>query len=701
MPRRRCNISVEPRQKLRSTDQHETFSRRAMSIPPKPEDQPALPQQPEAPPIIVQGDAAVVQPIALSGNATVDTIIGQVIVQPPSLLTAQERRERQAMIGKVRRTWVEGFLRRSLVEMAWIELGLTERADLAQLPLNAQYQELHRPPRDLPADTPIIDSFDESGGSLLILGAPGAGKTMLLLGLCRDLLDRAAHDDAQPIPVVLNLSSWSVKDESLEHWLVKELNERYAVPRHIAQHWVNSNALLLLLDGLDEVAEQRRDGCAAAINVYREQHLVSLAICSRQTDYEALTTRLRIDSAVLVQPLSDQQVDTYMQAGGERLDGLRLSLTSEPELRALMHTPLMLSVASIAAKAMARPQPGKSWAESIWHAYIAVVLGRRKSFIALSRNALLSNLQQLARILIQQSQAIFFIERIQPQWLRSRALFGLAWAGSILSGLALLLIMMVLLSLLVGLLLAPWTILTMGPLTGSAAFSLVGLLGGMLSWLALVIAGVPGRTFLAEVEPFETASWSSRGLLVGGAVWAVSLGVFWYVNGSLSLTAAALTAIPAYVLAIGVGITGGTITATERPNEGIRRAVLVMGYIGLAAGLPLLFAGLSASLGVREGLIGGIVLGIMGIGVGLGVGAAKGGFSALKHMFIRLLLAWSGQFPLHLRPWLDAGVDRVLLYRVGGGYIFIHRLLMEHIAAMTDQDLEQLIATVDLSHKGQ
>jgi hypothetical protein len=35
-----------------------------------------------------------------------------------------------------------------------------------------------------------------------------------------------------------------------------------------------------------------------------------------------------------------------------------------------------------------------------------------------------------------------------------------------------------------------------------------------------------------------------------------------------------------------------------------------------------------------------------------------------------------------LVPFLDHCVDLIFLRRVGGGYIFVHRLLMEHFAEM-------------------
>jgi predicted NACHT family NTPase len=51
--------------------------------------------------------------------------------------------------------------------------------------------------------------FDRLGGGLLILGAPGSGKTTALLELARHLLDKAEADEHQPIPVVFNLVSWA------------------------------------------------------------------------------------------------------------------------------------------------------------------------------------------------------------------------------------------------------------------------------------------------------------------------------------------------------------------------------------------------------------------------------------------------------------------------------------------------------------
>src|SRR3954465_480570 len=162
---------------------------------------------------------------------------------------------RRQMLKVVRETWIDGYLRHSLDNLARIELGLEEKLDAISRPWDAIVQQPDRAPRPLPSDQAIGDVFDKLGQALLILGAPGAGKTTLLLELTRDQLDRAERDPTHPIPVVFPLSTWAESRRSLMEWLVDELNKRYDVPRKIGQKWVNNDQILPLLDGLDEVKQ--------------------------------------------------------------------------------------------------------------------------------------------------------------------------------------------------------------------------------------------------------------------------------------------------------------------------------------------------------------------------------------------------------------------------------------------------------------
>ena len=56
---------------------------------------------------------------------------------------------------------------------------------------------------------------------------------------------------------------------------------------------------------------------------------------------------------------------------------------------------------------------------------------------------------------------------------------------------------------------------------------------------------------------------------------------------------------------------------------------------------------------------------------------------SIGHYTLRWLLYRNGSLPFRdLIPFLDYCVERIFLRRVGGGYIFVHRLLMEHFASL-------------------
>ena len=42
--------------------------------------------------------------------------------------------------------------------------------------------------------------------------------------------------------------------------------------------------------------------------------------------------------------------------------------------------------------------------------------------------------------------------------------------------------------------------------------------------------------------------------------------------------------------------------------------------------------------------------------------------------------------------FLETAKDLIFLRRIGGGYIFIHRLLLEYFAALTEDDIRRLSA---------
>ena len=83
----------------------------------------------------------------------------------------------------------------------------------------------------------------------------------------------------------------------------------------------------------------------------------------------------------------------------------------------------------------------------------------------------------------------------------------------------------------------------------------------------------------------------------------------------------------------------------------------------------------------RDGLIYGLLIGLFGGLVG-GNEIISPNVVVIPHYALRLVIAFNNYLPFRLIPFLDYCVDRIFLRKVGGGYIFIHRLLMEHFAAM-------------------
>jgi hypothetical protein len=61
---------------------------------------------------------------------------------------------------------------------------------------------------------------------------------------------------------------------------------------------------------------------------------------------------------------------------------------------------------------------------------------------------------------------------------------------------------------------------------------------------------------------------------------------------------------------------------------------------------------------------------------------ATWGAVLIQHYSLRFVLTRNELLPQRLIPFLEYAVDLIFLRRVGGSYIFVHRLLMEHFAEM-------------------
>jgi hypothetical protein len=271
----------------------------------------------------------------------------------------------------------------------------------------------------------IVKAYDEASRGMLILGAPGAGKSTLIRELACELVNRAEKDPDHPIPVLVNLSSWATKKLPLEFWLVEQLQVVYVLPRHLSQSWIEQDQFLLLLDGLDEVEASARPTCIKCINAYQGTHFVPLVVCSRSQEYLTQAQRLTLPYAVEVQPLASEQVDDYLKSVGKPVAAVRSALGSNPVLHDLVASPLMLNVATLAYRGKSAkdlPQLGtpEEQQRQVFTHYVERMLEQRTRNWHYPSPRTKRWLIWLARQMQQHLLTEFYLERLQRSWLPTK-----------------------------------------------------------------------------------------------------------------------------------------------------------------------------------------------------------------------------------------------------------------------------------------
>ena len=367
-----------------------------------------------------------IQYLTVNETFSLAKLIGHRPVKPPS--GKEEYRFREVLLNKVKQYWIKGVLEKSLYSKGLIDLGLEERLDAVKRPSSIVQEIPNKSGQTLPEGKSVSDVFNQmgTGRTLLILGEPGAGKTITLLKLAQELIARTEKDFSQPIPVVLNLSSWGNKQQTIADWLIEELNSTYQISKALGKVWIEDQQILLLLDGLDEVKIERRETCIRAINEFMQEHgLIEIVVTSRIRDYEALSTRLQLQGAICLQSLTFQQVNQYLDRAGEQLEAVKTLLQEDTTLQELAKSPLTLSVMTLAYKGKKLqdlPNTGskEERRKHLFDAYIERMFKRRKYEPRYSEVQAMRWLIWLAQQMFHKSQTVFLLERIQPTWLSNR-----------------------------------------------------------------------------------------------------------------------------------------------------------------------------------------------------------------------------------------------------------------------------------------
>ncbi|MCP4362704.1 MAG: hypothetical protein GY796_32265 [Chloroflexi bacterium] len=331
-----------------------------------------------------------------------------------------EQSNQWVLMEKVRRFWVNGMLTPLREEETFIPLKLQCVNDAVEHPWTDVIDI-----RQTPVPANIYQAFRNANRALLIMGTPGAGKTVSLVELAEYLLAVVADDTTQPIPVILNLSSWAGKQVDIATWTVEEMVAKYQIPRRMGRDWLAQDRLLLLFDGLDEMLPVYRIECLVALNVFRQKHgLADMVVCCREEAYEtavtANNTPLQLNGAVRVRPLTTAQIRENIPLH------LVDSLFADADLLEMAQTPLALNMIRLAYGAANGDENGSQKGTAVptttrhlFDIYVQRMLQRQtaKTENNLPDADVTKHLSWLAQQMQRHNQSIFLIEQLQPSWL--------------------------------------------------------------------------------------------------------------------------------------------------------------------------------------------------------------------------------------------------------------------------------------------
>ncbi|GII60972.1 SARP family transcriptional regulator [Sphaerisporangium krabiense] len=235
---------------------------------------------------------------------------------------------------------------RPITATASAVLGEERAARAERVDLRGDLEELVAAFRRLPAR------------QLVILGEPGAGKTVLATLLTLGLLE--APEPGEPTPVLVPLSSWNPRRDHLHTWLAGRLVEDYpglanrtAYGPDAAARLVSTGRVMPVLDGLDETPPGLH---ALAIDAL-DQAIAGgrpLVVTCRSTEYEKAVQHggaiLARAAVVEIEPVDLDEAITYLTArrrlGEDRWNPVADHLRAHPEgpLASALATPLMVDL---------------------------------------------------------------------------------------------------------------------------------------------------------------------------------------------------------------------------------------------------------------------------------------------------------------------------------------------------------------------
>ncbi|MFI6393931.1 hypothetical protein [Nonomuraea sp. NPDC050540] len=625
------------------------------------------------------------------GLAGAGAVVARRVSRPPPAPTTLDAVATR-LAGEVRRQWTAEAARRHVhpvpLQVRWSSTGRPvaagrelvidddSGASWELLPLTGTARETVAAFRALPHR------------QLVVLGEPGAGKSVLAMLLTLGLLKEAAAGGT--VPVLLPISSWNPALESVEEFVIRRLDEDYDLltvrggdgPAW-ARELVEAGRVLPVLDGLDELP------VAAYVRAVRELDLLAaagrpLVLTCRGEEYEQAITAggpvLSMAAVVEIEPVGVEEAIAFLShpaPSRARWQRVFEHLRAQPDgvLATVLSTPFMVWLARAAFQATST-DPDRliamtdrsEIAATLMDGFVAAEYrsrpGRRRS-----RNRPEHAARWLGRLAYQLRET-----RLRDWWWWQLTVSptpkypNLAETGRAM----------------VAMLVA-----------GAGLVAAVGGFAGLRAALAgcLAIGFAAARTFRPlwpDTYPpyvrwrYRTARTERARRRRRAAGFGI---VFGLAAGFVAdAWAAALIAVPAATLA--TVVLPWTAARTEHPTPRLtfranhRNAVL-------AAVRHALIGGPAFALGALvTGPLGQVaaVSGIAALVYAGAAGLAAGWWTWTRFRIIHLFLAACGKLPWRLWAFVEDAHQRQMLRQAGSAWQFRHALLQDHLADASHLD---------------
>ncbi|HET8681962.1 MAG TPA: hypothetical protein VFM54_08820 [Micromonosporaceae bacterium] len=523
---------------------------------------------------------------------------------------------------------------------------------------------------------------------LVIIGAPGAGKSTLAVLVTLGLLDQWQAGD--PVPVLLTLTSWD-PSMHLSTWLAWRLAEAYPGLRNPSRYGASAPARLVeaglvlpVLDGLDEmpVPLHARAVTALTAAVGRDRPLV---LTSRAEEYQSAVRQagepLARAAVVEIEPVTAADAADYLTAG--QVDGrarwrpvlAQLAAAPDGALARALRTPLMVYLARVAYRV---PDPAgllsftdpDAIAAHLLDAYLPAVYAGRTPRPPPPDTAGHPDRTPARGYPPQQAQRwlTFLAAHLTEEGSTDLAWWRLYRAMpnfQLQAGLAYALGAGTLLGLGFG--------LTFGLRLDAAAgvtFGLVAGLGGGLGG-GLMVGFASDRVYAVPQQRRASAGWLGTGVAVGFTLGFLS----WLFLATGLMAGVVFGSTVGLLLGLMAGLgEPATLTRAVTPASTLRNDRNVSSLYGLVLGLAAALLTWLA-FGPEPGLLLGLAAALT---FGLLMSAVAG---AWPHFLVaRVLLAARRRLPYDLMGFLDDAYRRGVLRQVGAVYQFRHARLQQHLA---------------------